>query len=109
VIFGCRGTIGNVMYSYDECFVLNTAMYINCTKYSIGKIYFAIKEINGFKSKITGAVQPQITINDIKKEKLKIINDNRLNQILNTINNIEKENIKLNNLKQLYLKKFFGF
>lgn len=96
------------MYSYDECFVLNTAMYLNCTEDSIGKIYFAIKEINGFKSKITGAVQPQITINDIKKEKLKIINDNRLNQILNIINDIEKENIKLNNLKQLYLKKFFG-
>ena len=32
IIFGCRGTIGYTFFSYNKCFVLNTAMFISTTK-----------------------------------------------------------------------------
>lgn len=107
IIFGCRGTIGTVSYSYDDCFVLNTAMYINCDEKDIGKLFFAIRQKKGFVDCATGAVQLQITINEINKERIKISNNDDLNIILRFINNIYMENEKLKDLKQNYLLKFF--
>lgn len=107
VIFGCRGTIGTVSFSYDDCFILNTAMFIKCTRDNIGKYFFAIREKKGFINSATGAVQLQITINEINREVLKISKNNDLNVILLYINNIYKENEKLSELKQKYLLKFF--
>lgn len=107
IIFGCRGTIGNVFFAKTPCFVLNTAMYLECEEKDLGNYYFAIREKNGFKNIATGAVQEQITLDEISKTFIKFVNSNKFNTILNLIWNIQVENKKLDLLKTLYLKKFF--
>ena len=107
IIFGCRGTVGTSFYSIEPCFVLNTAMFFEVKSQDIGKYYFALREIQGLKNYATGAAQPQITIDNIKQAQLKIVDNDTLLTIINTLDYINLENKKLQQLKKLYLQKFF--
>jgi len=84
--------------------------YCNVYFYNKGylcKYYFSVREIEGFKNYSTGAAQPQITLDNIKNVKLKIIENNSLEKLLDYINLIFVENEKLKLLKSKYLELFF--
>lgn len=106
IVFGCRGTIGNVFYQQGKCFVLNTALYINNNK-QYGNLYFALDYEKGLTIYQSGAAQPQITIEAIKDAKLKVPNDDELNNILDLYaKNYEIIN-KLKYIKEKLLDKYF--
>lgn len=106
IIFGCRGTLGNVFYSKEYCFVLNTALYIQSTC-NYGNIYFGLRFQKGLTLYQSGAAQPQITIEAIKNAKINIPKDNSLNSILDLLEKykLEVKNLKL--LKETLLGKYF--
>ena len=106
IIFGCRGTVGNVYYCKDKNFVLNTAFYIE-SKEQFGNLYFALKYNNGLKLYATGAAQPQITIENIQNVKIKIPTNNELNSILDYIYKLQNKNNNLKHIKKLLLNKYF--
>ena len=106
ITFGCRGTLGNVFYSKDKCFVLNTAFYIeNYSEY--GNLYFALKHEKGLTIYQSGAAQPQITIDAIKNAILKFPKNNRLNIVLDLMWKYSQTIEKLKDIKQLLLSKYF--
>ena len=106
VVFGCRGTIGNVFYQKGKCFVLNTAFYISNNK-QYGNLYFALDYENGLTVYQSGAAQPQITIDAINDVKLIIPNDDELNIFLDLYSkNCEIIN-KLKYIKEKLLSKYF--
>ena len=81
------------------------------TNYSL---YIALKCTNVTKA-ITGAVQLKINQANLCKIELPLLNPNALNRFNEMAKSLFKkllqcrqENLKLNELKQLYLKKFFG-
>ena len=106
VIFGCRGTLGNVFFSKKECFVLNTAFYITNFK-NYGGLYFALKFNRGFTQYSSGAAQPQITIDAIKDAEIRIPLDEDLNYLLNCISLHEEILDKLKKIKGILLSKYF--
>ena len=106
VIFGCRGTLGNVFFSKKECFVLNTAFYITNFKNYSG-LYFALKFNRGFTLYSSGAAQPQITIDAIKDAEIRIPLDEDLNYLLNCISLHEEILDKLKKIKGILLSKYF--
>lgn len=107
IIFGCRGSVGNVYYSKEKCFVLNTAFYIESSN-EYGNLYFSLVYENGLTLYATGVAQPQITINAISNVNLKFPVDNELNSILDLISKIEHRIDKLKQEKQLLLCKYFN-
>ncbi len=107
IIFGCRGSVGNVYFSKEKCFVLNTAFYIESSK-EYGNIYFALVYENGLTLYATGAAQPQITINAISNVDLKFPIDNELNNILDLITQTQSKIDKLKQEKQHLLNKYFS-
>ena len=106
VTFGCRGTLGNVFYNKGECFILNTAFYIENYK-EYGNLYFALKHEKGLTLYQSGAVQPQITIDSIKDVVLKFPTNSKLNNVLDLIWNNTLIIKKLKEIKQLLLSKYF--
>ena len=106
VIFGCRGTLGNIFFCKKECFVLNTSFYITDFK-NYGGLYFALKYNNGFSEFSTGAAQPQITINGIKDARIKIPINSNLNYLLDCLSKNEEILIQLKKIKRLLLSKYF--
>ena len=106
IVFGCRGTLGNVFYQEGSSFVLNTAFYINNPK-NYGNLFFALKYNNGLILYSSGAAQPQITIDSIKNASIKIPNDNVLNMLLDLYSLYQKQLSKMKEIKTLLLKKYF--
>lgn len=108
IIFGCRGTLGNVFFTLNKAFVLNTAFFLKAGNGGLGSLYFAIKQEKGFVKYSSGAAQPQITLENIKSCQLKILKDNFvLDKVLAKIDDYNKKIIKLENLKFILLKKYF--
>ena len=107
IVFGCRGTLGNVFYQSGEAFILNTAFYINDPK-EYGNLFFSLEHENGLILYQSGAAQPQITIDAIKNASLKFPNDNDLNHILTLISNYEKTIKILKKIKEIFLNKYFS-
>lgn len=106
IVFGCRGTLGNVFYQKGKSFVLNTAFYINNSN-NYGNLFFALDYEKGLTLYQSGAAQPQITIDAIKDAKLKIPKNNYLNYILDLYaKNLEIIN-KLKYIKEKLLEKYF--
>ncbi|MBN3534507.1 restriction endonuclease subunit S [Mycoplasma procyoni] len=106
VIFGCRGTLGNIFFNSDECFVLNTSFYIEDSE-NYGNIFFSLKKQKGFVDLATGAAQPQLTIENIKNEKLLFIENNRLNTFLELMSKYQKTIKLLKQIKEILLSKYF--
>ena len=106
IIFGCRGTLGNVFFAKKKCFVLNTSFYITDVKY-YGGLYFALRFNKGFILFSSGAAQPQITIDAIKNVEVKIPLDNDLNYLLDCISINEELLNKLKKIKEILLAKYF--
>ncbi len=75
LIIGCRGNVGTLHWSYKKAMILNTSLYLEMKASDMGNYYFALKNINGFKGRATGAAQPQITLANIRDLKLKIPTD----------------------------------
>ncbi len=107
IVFGCRGTLGNVFYQEGNAFILNTAFYINDPK-DYGNLFFALKNENGLTLYQSGAAQPQITIDAIKSANLKLPCDNALNLILDLISNYNKSIMLMKKIKEIFLKKYFS-
>ena len=107
IIFGCRGSVGNVYYSKEKSFVLNTAFYIESPN-EYGNLYFSLVYENGLTLYATGAAQPQITINAISNVNLKFPVDNELNSILDLMSKIENKIDILKQEKKLLLSKYFS-
>ena len=106
IVFGCRGTLGNVFYQKGKCFILNTAFYINNVK-NYGNLYFTLDYEKGLAVYQSGAAQPQITIDAIKGAKLKVPNNNYLNRILDSYANNQVIINKLKSIKGKLLIKYF--
>lgn len=106
IVFGCRGTLGNVFYHKGELFVLNTAFYIENPK-NYGNLYFALKSNKGLTLYQSGAAQPQITIDAIKNAVLKLPVGESLNNILDSISKYEDLIDNLSKIKQNLLSKYF--
>ena len=106
IVFGCRGTLGNVFYQSGKCFILNTAFYIN-NPCEYGNLYFALKHEKGLTLYSSGAAQPQITLDAIKDVKIKIPNSNKLNNVLDLISNYQKYIAILKEIKSKLLGKYF--
>ena len=106
VVFGCRGTLGNVFYQRENLFVLNTAFYIN-NPFNYGNLYYSLIANKGLTLYQSGAAQPQITIEAIKDATLEIPSDNDLNVVLDLLSNYEKIIMRLKQIKQLLLSKYF--
>lgn len=107
IIFGCRGSIGNVMFSKQPCFVLNTAFYTENND-DYGNILFALIYEKGLSLYATGAAQPQITLSAISDVSLKIPQDHDLNILTDRIVVLEEKINKLKSIKALLLSKYFG-
>ena len=106
IVFGCRGTLGNVFYQSGNLFVLNTAFYINNPS-NYGNLYYSLVANKGLTLYQSGAAQPQITIDAIKDAVLTVPSDNDLNHVLDLLSNYENVIVKLKKVKQLLLAKFF--
>ena len=106
IIFGCRGTLGNVFYQSGNLFVLNTAFYIN-NPLNYGNLYYSLVANKGLTLYQSGAAQPQITIDAIKDAVLTIPSDNDLNVVLDLLSYYENVIAKLKKTKQLLLVKYF--
>lgn len=106
IIFGCRGTLGNVFFAKKNCFVLNTAFFITDVNY-YGGLYFALKFNKGFTLFSSGAAQPQITIDAIKNVEVKIPIDNDLNYLLDCISTNKEIIDNLKKTKDILLAKYF--
>ena len=106
IVFGCRGTIGNVFFQKGKSFVLNTAFYINNSK-EYGNLYFALDYEKGLSIYQSGAAQPQITIDAIKDAKLKVPNKNVLNYVLDLYAMNQERISKLMLIKANLLSKYF--
>ena len=107
IVLGCRGTLGNVFYQKDNCFVLNTAFYIN-NPTNYGNLFFALRYEKGLTLYSSGAAQPQITLDAIKNVSLKLPVDNNLNKILDLISNYASLINKLKDIKSILLNKYFN-
>ncbi|MDD4156936.1 MAG: restriction endonuclease subunit S [Candidatus Cloacimonetes bacterium] len=107
IIFGCRGTVGTSFYSYKDCFVLNTAMYFTVPKNKLGNYFFSIREAKGFINVSTGAAQPQITLDNLKKSILRISINNEQNNILEKIDEMNEKLRILKKYKEQLLNKYF--
>ncbi|RMA78619.1 type I restriction modification DNA specificity protein [Metamycoplasma subdolum] len=106
VVFGCRGTLGKVFFQQGECFVLNTAFFINNSS-NYGNLFFAIDFQNGFVSYKSGAAQPQITLEAINKSELLLLFDDKLNYIISLHAQNQSIIKKLNKVKSILLNKYF--
>lgn len=107
IVFGCRGTLGNVYFSKKKCFVLNTAFYFEEPE-NFGNLFFALVVNKGLTLYASGAAQPQITINSIINVNLKVPTDSELNELLNYVSLIQQKLVSLKTIKKILLQKYFG-
>ena len=85
---------------------MNTAFYIDNPK-KYGNLFYALKKERGLVTYQSGAAQPQITIDAIKKAELLIPRGDALNSLLDCVAIYEKIIDKLRAIKLLLLEKYF--
>lgn len=114
IAISCRGNSSGIIHLTEEKSIVTSNSLILDFKDFIYTYYFYLEFVDkGLYEFKTGSAQPQITIDNLKKLNLLIpknINSYTENVTISIdyIFSLRKENIKLNNLKRLYLKKFFG-
>ena len=102
-----------IQYINGKTWVGNHAHVLKATNgLTLYSLYFILKDTN-VKNAVTGAVQMKINQSNLKKINIKLpIEIKKINKftesVMNEIIIINNKLINLNNLKQQYLKKFFG-
>ena len=116
VLVSCRGAAsGNVIYSQAYSFITNNSLILEDNTIITYPYLRGLAKAIHFEKYTTGSAQPQITIDNITNIEIDIPPieyqksfSNEVNPLLEKLDFIRLENEKLNELKQLYLKKFFG-
>lgn len=116
VLVSCRGAAsGNVIFSYPYSFITNNSLILEDNDNIMFPYLRGLSKELHFEKYTTGSAQPQITIENITNIIIPIPPKNDQLQfshyataLLDRLEHIRLENQKLNELKQLYLKKFFG-
>lgn len=116
VLVSCRGAAsGNVIYSQPYSFITNNSLILE-DNLNITYPYLRglVKDLH-FEKYTTGSAQPQITIDNISSIEIpvppiELQSDFEIvtQPILDKLENLRTNNEKLNELKTLYLIKFFG-
>ena len=110
LVIGRVGTHGIIQPIHDKSYPSDNTLVIKSDYYTF--CYNILHEID-YKAINKGSTQPLITQTDIKNTEIIVPSKNDLltfekENNMNFIFALRKENEKLNELKQLYLKKFFG-
>lgn len=116
VLVSCRGAAsGNVVYSQPYSFITNNSLILEDNLKIIYPYLRGLAKDLHFEKYTTGSAQPQITIDNISSIEIPVppielqSNFEIVTQpILDKLENIRTNNEKLNELKTLYLIKFFG-
>lgn len=114
IAISCRGNSSGIIHLTEEnATITSNSLVLDFNNFKYTYYFYLEFMKKGLFEFKTGSAQPQITIDNLKK--LDILIPNNINEYFEKVScNIEyiyklkKENSKINELKQLYLKKFFG-
>ena len=114
IAISCRGNSSGIIHlTNKQSTITSNSLILDFYDFKF-TYYFYLEFIKkGLYEFKTGSAQPQITIDNLKKLNLMIPRKidkytNLVEKNVDFIFMLKKENTKLNELKQLYLKKFFG-